>query len=62
MVAANVKRKNRVHTFTEIGKKLGVSRVVANNEHDRLLRKIAELLRSDPEIRDYLIENFGETE
>ena len=62
MVAANVRRKNRVHTFTEIGKKLSVSRVVANNEHDRLLRKIAELLRSDPEIKDYLIENFGETE
>jgi len=60
MGAAKVKRENRIHTFAEIGKILGVGRVVANYEHEALMEKLREKLISDPEIRDYLIDKFGE--
>ena len=51
------KPKERVHTFSEIGKHLGVSGCRVQHLHARLLEKLQDRLAEEPLIRDWLIDN-----
>jgi hypothetical protein len=43
-------------TFTEIGRRLGISHQRVNALHAKLLKELKETLIEEPEVRDWLID------